>query len=120
MPLRDFLSPDETIKFRSPTMIDYQGDDYNFYITNRRLIWHRQKGLIFRKDNFVCEMLDNVNAISYKEEGLIIKNATIKVNIGNRQLPFTGSRDSMRAIYNEMQALIPPMLKQRFVVSAAD
>ncbi|MBI2675863.1 MAG: hypothetical protein HYX24_05360 [Candidatus Aenigmarchaeota archaeon] len=106
MGLQDFISPDESIKFRSPTAIDYQGDSYDFLITNKRLIWYKRSGLIFKKDNFVCELLENVKSISFKEEGIINKKGIIRIAMGDRNLLFAGNLSAMRAVYNEAQALI--------------
>lgn len=34
MPIEDFLRPRETIEYRGPEPVEYQGDKYDFYITN--------------------------------------------------------------------------------------
>jgi len=106
MPLQDFLSPGETIRFSSSTMVNYQGKRYNFYITNRRLMWHRIEGMVFKKDDFVCEAIENVTNIAYKEIGLLSKKGVIKIAIGGRNLEFSGSVPTIRAIYGEAQSLI--------------
>lgn len=106
MPLQDFLTPDEVVRYQSPTPIEYQGDFYDFYISNKRLIWHKRTGLIFKKDNFVCEMLEHVKSINFKEEGIFNKKGFIHIVMGDRKLAFAGNLVAMRAIYNEAQSLI--------------
>jgi len=106
MTLKDFMAPGETIRFSSSTPVNYQGQQYNFYITNRRLIWHKLKGMVFKKDNFICEAIENVTNIEYKEMGLLTKKGVIKIAIGNRKLEFNGSVPTIRAIYGEAQSLI--------------
>jgi hypothetical protein len=106
VPFQDFLTPDEVVRFRSPSPIEYQGDLYDFYISNKRLIWHKRSGLIFKKDNFVCEMLENVKSIKFKEEGIFNKKGIIHVIMGDRKLSFAGNLSAMRAIFNETQSLI--------------
>jgi len=116
MGLQDFITPDETIKYRSPTPVEYQGDYYGFLITSKRLIWYKQSGLIFKKDNFVCELLENVKSISFKEEGIINKRGIVRIVMGDRNLLFSGSLSAMRAIYNEAQSLISiPQRDERVV-----
>jgi len=106
MTFQDFITLDEVVKFRSPSPIDYLGDSYDFYISNKRLIWHKRSGLVFKKDNFICEMLENVKSIAFKEEGIINKRGIIKIIMGDRNLQFSGKLSAMRGIYNEAQALI--------------
>lgn len=107
MALEDFLRPDETIQYRSLTAVEYQGDSYDFYITNARLIWHKRKGLVFKKDKFVAAVKEHVTEIRYEEKGLVRKKAFITVVMGNKEHPFTGSIPNMRAIYSEMQPYMP-------------
>lgn len=106
MALQDFLAPGESIRFSTSAPINYQGQPYIFYITNRRIIWHRLKGMIFKKDNFICEAIENVTNIEYKEMGLLTKKGVIKIAIGNRKIEFNGSVPTIRAIYGEAQSLI--------------
>ena len=106
MPLADFLTPGENIRYRSPTRVEYQDDDYDLYITDRRIIWHKQEGMVFKKDKLVSEKLENVSGINYEEKGLFGKRGIIQIRMGRRKLEFSGSPTSIRAIYSEMQALM--------------
>lgn len=107
MALQDFLRPGEIIQYRSPTPVEYQGDKYDFYVTNARLMWHTRKGLIFKKDSFVAAVKEHVTEIRYEEKGLILKKAFIKVLMRDRTLEFAGSPSTIRAIYSEMQPYMP-------------
>lgn len=111
MALEDFLAPGENVRYRSPQPVEFQGDRYNFYITDRRLIWHMQTGLIFKKDKIVAQVLENVTEIKYLEKGIISKKGIIEVQLGDRKHEFSGPIGAIRAIYSEMQALMKP--KQR-------
>jgi len=99
------LAPGENVRYASPEPVEYQGDFYDFYITDRRLLWHKRTGLIFKKDKFVAEVIENVSGISYEEKGIISKKGIIKIQMGDRKLEFSGSLKSIRAIYSQMQAL---------------
>lgn len=108
MPLEDFLAPGESIHYRSPTKVEYQGDLYGFYITDRRLIWHKREGLVLKKDKFVSEVLENVEGIKYYEKGVISKKGFIEIQMKNKKLTFSGPVQAIRAIYSEMQAYMKP------------
>jgi hypothetical protein len=101
-----FLAPGENIRYRSPAPVEYQGDSYDFYITDRRLMWHKRTGLVFKKDKFTTEVLENVTAIKYSEKGIINKKGLIEVHLGDRTLPFQGQLATIRAIYSHVQALM--------------
>lgn len=107
MALEDFLRPSESIQYRSPTPVEYQGEKYYFYITDARLLWYRRKGLIFKKDAFVAAALESVREITYKEKGLFSKKATIRFDMkeGNKR-EFVGKPSSIRAIYSEIQPFL--------------
>jgi hypothetical protein len=104
MPLVDFLAPGENIRYKSPVPVEYQGDVYDFYITDKRLIWYRRKGLIFKKDNIVTEVIEAIKGIKFSEKGLIRKKGFIKIHTGDRTLEFSGPLSAIRQIYTEMQA----------------
>ena len=107
MALEDFLQPSESIQYRSSEEIEYQGEKYYFYITNVRLMWHKRKGRIFKKDAFVAAALESVREISYKETGLINKKATIKIDMKEgTSRSFTSKPASIRAIYSEIQPFL--------------
>lgn len=107
MALQDFLRPSESIQYRSPSKVNYQGENYFFYITDSRLIWHIRKGRIFKKDAFVAAPLESVGEISYKEKGLFRKEATISFNMSNeKKIELSGKPKSIRAIYQEIQPLM--------------
>ena len=108
MPLTDFLRPNETILYQSPKSVDYQGQKYDFYVTNARLLWHNRKGLIFKKDNFVAAMKDYISAIAYKEKGIISKKAFIEIETTEgKKIEFSSSPPTIKAIYSEMQPYMP-------------
>lgn len=105
--IENFIAPDETVHFRSPDMVDYQGNWYYFFITDRRLIWHATVGLIFKKNELVWEAFDKIKGVRYREEGILFKKAFIDVDMGTRTLSFTGKLPTIQAINTEIQTLLP-------------
>ncbi len=104
MALEEFLAPGENVRYKSSSEIEYQGSEYYFIITDRRIIWYNQIGHLFKKNNFVSTPIEEVKEISYSENGMIKKKGTIKIQLVNKYIEFTGGLQSIRAIYNEMQA----------------
>ncbi|MEM3186329.1 MAG: hypothetical protein QXQ39_06590 [Conexivisphaerales archaeon] len=88
----------------SPTPVEFQGDYYSFIITDRRLLWHKETGLIFKRDNFVSVPIELVSNIKYLETGLLRKKANIRVEVGNKPYEFSGPQATIIAIYNELQS----------------
>ena len=106
MPLEDFLVPGENIRFRSPSKVEYQGDTYDFCITDRRLIWHKRSGLIFKSDKVITESIGEIEGIKYEEKGMIYKKGVIQITTTRKRLEFSGPKDVMKAIYAELQSYI--------------
>ena len=106
MPLEDFLMPGENVRFSSLEPIDYQGGKYNFLITDRRLLFHLNKGLLFKKDKVISENIGDVVDLTYDEKGRLSKKGFIKITTNRKKLEFGGKRDSIMAIYQELQTMI--------------
>jgi len=106
MSVYEFLAPDETIKYSSNDRVEFMGDVFDFHLTNKRLIWHKKTGLLFKKNHFVAEILDKVTNIEFKEEGLFNKKGTIIIILGDRKKEFSGKLKNIRVLYGEVQALM--------------
>jgi len=103
MPLEDFLMPGESIRYRSPEMVEYQGDTYEFCITDRRLIWYKRAGLIFKSDRVIAENIGDVEGIKFIEKGVLSKKGIIQITTARKKLEFSGPKNAMMAIYQELQ-----------------
>jgi len=106
MSVHDFLSPDENIKYSSEEPVEFMGDTFDFHLTNKRLIWHKKSGFIFKKNHFIAEVIDKVQHIQFKEEGIFRKRGTIIIVLGDREKEFSGSLKNIRVLYGEVQALM--------------
>jgi hypothetical protein len=104
MGVEQFLAPGENIRFTSPQPVSFQGDTYTFLITDRRLLWHKTKGLLFKKNNFSSVPIEQVKNITYEEKGLMKKTGHIVVEVGSKTYTFSGNLEAIRAIYSEMQS----------------
>ena len=106
MPLEDFLMPGENVRYSSPDRVEYQGGRYQFLITDRRLLWYVQEGLIFKKDRVISENIGDIVDISYREKGILSKKSFIKITTTRKKLEFSGSKNSILTIYQELQTFI--------------
>ncbi len=77
---------------------------YTLHITDRRILWHKTKGLIFKKNNFVGVPIEQVKNITYQEKGLARKRALVTIQMGSKSYEFAGSLESMKAAYGELQS----------------
>ncbi|WP_162509435.1 PH domain-containing protein [Thermogymnomonas acidicola] len=110
MGVEEFLAPGETVRFASRDTVTYQDQEYEFYITDRRLIWFSSKGgLILKKKNLLSVPIEQVRNVAYEEKGgLVKKRARIEIIMADRRYEFSGTAQSMRAIYGELQAHMVP------------
>jgi hypothetical protein len=101
--LKDFLFPNETIKYQSPNKISYLGDKFYFYITNQRILAYRSKGKVFKKDRVVAEKLEAITSLSYNEKGLMRKKALLNVQTESKRMFFEGKIPDVKDIWQELQ-----------------
>lgn len=101
--LKDFLLPNETIKYQSPNKISYLGDKFYFYITNQRILAYRSKGKVFKKDRVVAEKLEAIKSLSYNEKGLMKKKALLNVQTESKRMFFEGKIPDVKDIWQELQ-----------------
>jgi hypothetical protein len=101
--LKDFLFPNETVKYQSPNKISYLGDKFYFYITNQRILAYRSKGKVFKKDRVVAEKLEAITSLSYNEKGLMRKKALLNVQTESKRMFFEGKIPDVKDIWQELQ-----------------
>jgi hypothetical protein len=103
MVLQDFLFPEEVVKYQSTNYLTYGDVGYSIYITNRRLIGHKQAGLLFKKDNVFSVALQEVLHLDYREEGRISKKGILHIQTKDQKYDVQGSPNDVKALWKEMQ-----------------
>lgn len=106
MVLEDFLLPQEVIQYQSKNRISYGGDDYVLFLTNRRVIGHKRKGFILKKDRVFSVALEEVNNLRYDEQGLISKKGILLIETKTQKIPFKGDIKDVKVIWQEMQKFL--------------
>jgi len=104
--LEDFLLPKETIKYQSPGKIRYLGDQFYFYITNKRILVYRSRGKFFKKDRVIAERLEAIKSLNYNEMGVIRKMGYLSVETESKRMFFEGKIPDVKGIWQELQKYI--------------
>ncbi|WP_415280821.1 hypothetical protein [Candidatus Nitrososphaera sp. FF02] len=105
MTLQEFLFPQEAIKYQSQRQIRYGGQDYVLYITNRRVIGHKIKGFVFKKDKVFSVALEEISYLKYDEKGLVHKKGVLAIETLDQKMrfEFEGGIEDVKVVWQEMQ-----------------
>lgn len=106
MVLEDFLFPQEVIRYQSKKDIKYGGEEYVLYITNRRILGHKRKGFIRKKDRVFSVALEEISNLKYDEQGLISKKGVLTIETKTQKIPFEGKVGDVKVIWQEMQKFL--------------
>ncbi|MCE9653283.1 MAG: hypothetical protein K8Q89_09585 [Nitrosarchaeum sp.] len=106
MVLEDFLLPQEVIQYQSKHDIQYGAENYVLFITNRRIIGHRRKGFIFKKDRVFSVALEEVSNLKYDEQGIVRKKGFLIIETRTQKIPFEGNPKDVKVIWQEMQKFL--------------
>ena len=104
--LKDFLLPNEAIRYRSPGKIRYLGDKFYFCITSQRILVYRRRGKVFKKDRIIAERLEAIENLSYNERGLVRKRGFLSVQTESKRMFFEGKIPDVKGIWQELQKYI--------------
>ena len=104
--LKDFLLPNEAIRYRSPSKIRYLGDKFYFCITNQRILVYRRRGKVLKKDRIIAERLEAIKNLSYNERGLVRKKGFLSVQTESKRMFFEGKIPDIKSIWQELQKYI--------------
>ncbi len=106
MVLTDFLYPGETIIFQS-NKIESLNDNFFLYITDQRILLHRRRGVLFKKDRIVAERIENIRTMQYSERGILRKRGILRIETYSKKMdPIVGKVADIKAIWQEMQKYI--------------
>ncbi len=95
--------PGENIVFESSEEVELNGNPYKMYVTDRRFIWFKSKGLIAKKIGLVTAPIEQVKNIKYNEKGLLRKKATIEIITTQQVYAVSGKSNEIQQLYNNIQ-----------------
>lgn len=105
MPLRDFLVPEEQIKFICKRDIEYANKKYDLIVTNKRLVLYKERGILNKSEDMVCEKLERLEGLEYKEKGGLFNLAKISIK-GGMKLDIKGPSNEVRNMFKILECLI--------------
>jgi hypothetical protein len=106
MVLDDFLLPAENIRFSSrDSLVEYGGRTYRVLVTDKRLIFYAQRGMLMKSDDIVSERLDSLHGLKYFEGGMFFRHAIISVQ-GSMKMDIRGSPSDLKPLFHSLQALV--------------
>jgi hypothetical protein len=104
--LKDFLYPGEEIVFQSKK-IESLNDTFFLYITDQRILLHRQRGVLFKKDRIIAERIEDIRTMQYGERGIVRKRGILRIETLSKKMdPIVGKVADIKAIWQEMQKYI--------------
>jgi len=104
--LEDFLLPGEVVIFQSGK-VKSLNDHFIFYITDQRILLHRRRGVVFKKDRVISERIENLRTLDYDEKGLVKKKGVLRIEtISKKMEPIEGKVLDIKAIWQELQKYI--------------
>jgi hypothetical protein len=104
--LKDFLYPGEEIVFQS-NKIESLNDTFFFYITDQRILLHRRRGVLFKKDRIIAERIEDIRTMQYGEMGILRKRGILRIETLSKKMdPIVGKVADIKAIWQEMQKYI--------------
>jgi len=104
--LKDFLLPGEVIIFQS-RKVKSLNDHFIFYITDQRILLHRRRGVVLKKDRVISERIENIRTLDYDEKGLVKKKGVLRIETVSKKMdPIEGKVPDIKAIWQELQKYI--------------
>jgi len=104
--LKDFLLPGEIIIFQS-RKVKTLNDKFIFYITDQRILLHKRRGVVFKKDRVISERLENLRMLYYDEKGVVKKKGLLSIETLSKKMePIEGKVPDIKAIWQELQKYI--------------
>ncbi len=105
--LEDFLYLNNPNKYHGRKDVkEYSGTDTTLYIVNRRVIVHKRRSKIIKKDKVFSVALDEIINLKYDDKGLVSKKGTLTIETKTQKIPFEGNVDDVNVICQEMQQIL--------------
>ena len=101
MGLEYFLLPNEEVQYNVEN-IRYGNKLYDLYITNLRVVLYKERGMLFKKADFIAFKMKEIQNVMYKEEGIINKRGILILDRISNRIALTGYPDAMKAAYQNI------------------
>ncbi len=105
MTLRDFLVPEEQIKFICKRDIEYANKKYDLFITNKRILLYKERGFLNKSEDLICEKLERLEGLEYKEKGGLLNLAKLSIN-GGIKMEIKGPSKEVKDMFQILEYLL--------------
>lgn len=105
MPLRDFLVPEEEIKIVCKRDIEYANKKYDLFITNKRILLYKERGVLNKSEDVICERLERLEGLEYKEKGGLLNLGKISIK-GGIKIDIKGPSQEVRNMFKVLESLV--------------
>lgn len=98
--LEDILEPKEVIIFKQ----SFSYEKFNeLAMTNKRIVFYKRTGLIFKKDNTSSIPLKNIDSVHFHEKGVLRKKGVLELNLGRGDpIGLEGHPSEIKYLYNKI------------------
>ena len=103
MPIKNYLLPEEKILFWSDFQVNYNEAKYRVYITNLRLLFYNESGLLFKKEEIIAENFRQITGLQFSEQGSISKKGIFKYSSNKGEVELEGPVNGMRGLFKAIQ-----------------
>lgn len=102
--LEDILEPKEVIIFKQPFRFEFHGAKFDeLAMTNKRIVFYKRTGLVFKKDNTSSTPLKNIGSVHFHEKGVMRKKGILELDIGRGDpIELQGNPSEIKYLYNKI------------------
>ena len=104
MPLRDFLVPEEQIKIICKRDVEYANKKYSLFVTNKRILLYKKRGILNKTEDVVCEKLERLEGLEYKEKRGLCNLAKISIK-GGLKISIKGPTNEVKNVFQVLELL---------------
>jgi hypothetical protein len=105
LPLRDFLVPEEQIKIICKRDVEYANKKYCLFITNKRVLLYKKRGILNKTEDVVCEKLERLEGLEYKEKRGLCNLAKISIK-GGLKISIKGPSSEVKNVFQVLEYLM--------------
>ncbi len=104
--IEDILEPDEIIVRELPFSEEIDNEKYNeLAVTNKRLLWYKRKGLIFKKDSCNSIGFNQLSNVKFLEKGVLRKKGVLQFFLKDGKSdfpPLVGNPSEIKYLYQHI------------------
>ncbi len=97
--------PGEQIIFECNQDIEYASKKYKLFITNKRILLYKERGIFNKYEDIICEKVERLGGLEYKEKGGLFNLAKVSIK-GGLKLDIKGPSKEVKDMFQILECLI--------------